>query len=88
MKLDSEGIRALISTSVLSFLLVATAYLWFIDLLSNQRTFAVLLGAELVAFSVLIYVSTKPSYVDLNTSWILIGCFTIGLLLLSAIAVQ
>jgi hypothetical protein len=88
MRLDSEGIRALVSTSVLSFLLATTAYLWFIDLLGNQRTFAILLGAELVAFSVLIYVSTRPSYVDIDTSWILIGCFTIALLLLFAIAVQ
>jgi hypothetical protein len=88
MRLDSEGIRALLSTSILSLLLAVTAYLWFIDLLTNQRTFAILLGAELVAFSVLIYVSTKPRYVDLSGSWILIGCITIALLLLSAIAVQ
>jgi hypothetical protein len=88
MRLDVQGIRSLVSTSILSFLLVVTVYLWFIDLLTNQRTFAVLLGAELVAFSVLIYVSTKPSYMDVSSAWILIGCIAIALLLMSAIAVQ
>jgi hypothetical protein len=88
MRLDSEGVRALVSTSILSFVLAVTAYLWFIDLLSNQRTFAVLLGAELVSFSLFIYVSTKPRFADINRAWMLISCITIALLLLSAIAVQ
>jgi hypothetical protein len=88
MRLSPEGIRGLVTTAILAFLLVVTGYLWFIDLLANQRTFAVLLGAELVAFAVLIYVSTKPSYSDISRAWMLIGCITIAIMLVSAIAVH
>jgi hypothetical protein len=88
MSLDSEGIRALITWSIIAFLLAMTPYLWFIDLLTRQKTFTLLLSAELAAFSMLIYVATKPSYDSLKRSWMLTGCGTLAALLLLAIAVQ
>jgi hypothetical protein len=88
MSLDSESIRALILWSIIAFLLALTPYLWFIDLLTRQKTFALLLSAELAAFSMLIYVATKPSYDSLKKSWMLVGCGSLGVLLLLAVAVQ
>jgi hypothetical protein len=88
MELDSESIRTLMTWSIMAFLVALTPYLWFIDLLAMQRAFALLLSAELVAFSLLIYVTTKRSYDSLKKSWILIGCITLAILLLSVIAVQ
>jgi hypothetical protein len=88
MGFDSETIRALILWSMMAFLLVLTPYLWFIDLLTRQKTFALLLSAELAAFSMLIYVATKPDYDSLKKSWMLTGCGTLAALLLLAIAVQ
>jgi len=88
MKFDSESIRALITWSIMAFLVGLTPYLWFIDLLTRQRTFALLLSAELAAFSMLIYAATKPNYNSLKKSWMLIGCISLAVLLLLAIAVQ
>ncbi len=88
MRLDSESIRDLISWSIIAFLVAVTPYLWFIDLLTRQRTFSLLLSAELVAFSMLIYVATKPSYDSLRRSWILLGSIALAVLLLLAVAVQ
>ena len=76
------------TASLLAFLVILTSYLWFVDLLAKQRTFAILLGAELMAFSMLIYVGTKPTFYDLRRSWILIGCAAVALLLLLAVTVQ
>jgi hypothetical protein len=88
MSLDSESIRALIFWSIMVFLLAMTPYLWFIDLLTRQKTFTLLLSAELAAFSMLIYIATKPSYDSLKKSWMLVGCASLTVLLLLAIAVQ
>ena len=88
MKFDSESIRALITWSIMAFIVAVTSYLWFIDLLTRQRTFTLLLSAELAAFSMLIYIATKPSYDSLKKSWMLIGCISLAVLLLLAIAVQ
>lgn len=84
MKLDVEGIRGLISGSLLVFLTVVAVYLWFIDLLAEQRIFSLLLSAELVAFAMLVYVSAKPSYNDVSKAWFFLGCLAlVGLLLLT-----
>jgi len=88
MELDSESIRALMTWSLMAFLVAVTPYLWFIDLLSRQRTFALLISTELAAFSLLIYIATKPNYSSLKKAWILVGCIALVVLLLLSIAVQ
>lgn len=88
MELDSEGIKTLISGSILLLLIVVAPYLWFIDLMTKQRTFGILLAAELVAFSMLIYASTRQSSNPLGRRWILAGCIALALLLSLAVAVQ
>jgi quinol-cytochrome oxidoreductase complex cytochrome b subunit len=83
-----ERVRTWISFSILTFLIVVTAYLWFIDLMTQQRIFGILLGSELVAFSMLIYATVKPSFEKLSRPWILVGCLSLAILLLLTVTVQ
>jgi hypothetical protein len=81
MRLHEEGVRVLLSATLVAFLAVFAVYLWFVDLVSNQREFGAFLTAELVAFAMLVYVSTKPDYDTVKKSWVLIGCIALALLL-------
>jgi hypothetical protein len=81
LRLNEEGVRVLISATLVVFLATIAVYLWFIDLLSSQREFGAFLTAELVAFAILVYVSTKTDYDSVKRSWVLIGCIALALLL-------
>ena len=81
MRLHEEGVRVLLSATLVVFLAVFAVYLWFVDLLSSQREFGAFLTAELVAFAMLVYISTKPDYDAVKKSWLLIGCVALALLL-------
>ena len=81
MRLHKEGVRVLLSATLVAFLAVFGVYLWFVDLLSSQREFGAFLAAELVAFAMLVYVSTKPDYGAVKKSWVLIGCLALVLFL-------
>jgi hypothetical protein len=81
LRLQEEGVRVLLSATLVVFLAVIAVYLWFIDLLSSQREFGALLTAELVAFAMLVYISTKPDYDAVKKSWVLAGCIALALLL-------
>jgi hypothetical protein len=81
LRLYEEEIRVLLSATLVVFLAVLAVYLWFVDLLSSQREFGAFLTAELVAFAMLVYISTKPSYDAVKKSWVLIGCIALALLL-------
>ena len=81
MRLGEEGVRVLTSATLVVLLAVIAVYLWFIDLLSSQREFGAFLTAELIAFAMLVYVSTKPDYDSVKKSWVLIGCIALALLL-------
>jgi hypothetical protein len=85
MKIDETGIRSLVSASLLSLLVAVAIYLWFVDFLTMQREFGSLLGAELVALSMLVYVYLKPSYGKFRKAWFLAGCLFLMLLMLLAI---
>ena len=61
MRLDEEGLHVLLSGTLVAFLVVFTVFL-VIDLLTGQREFGAFLTAELVAFALLVYVSTRPNY--------------------------
>lgn len=58
-------------------------YLWFLDLVANQRTFGALVGSELIIFAMMIYIYRKPS-LTAATSWLLLGCATAAIFLLFA----
>jgi hypothetical protein len=60
---------------------VTAAFLWFVNMLTQQRVFGALLCAELMAFSMLVYVSGKRSYEQLSRPVLLIGCAILALLL-------
>jgi hypothetical protein len=77
MRLGEEGIRSLVSAALLVFLVTVGAYLWFIDLLSHQSEFGIFLAAELVAFSMLLYLQVKTSYDEVKKAWFLIGCVSL-----------
>jgi len=81
MRLHEEGVRVLLSATLVAFLAVFAVYLWFVDLLSSQREFGAFLTAELVAFAMLVYISTKPDYDAVKKSWVLTGCIALVLLL-------
>ena len=81
MRMDEDGVRVLLSATLVAFLAVLAAYLWFVDLLLNQRQFGAFLTAELVAFAMLVYLTTKPDYDAVKKSWMLMGCVALALLL-------
>ena len=81
MRVYEEGVRVLVSATLVAFLAVVAVYLWFVDLLSNQREFGAFLTAELVAFAMLVYITMKPDYYAVKKSWVLIGCVALALLL-------
>jgi len=82
VRLHEEGVRGLISATLVLFVAVIAVYLWFIDLVTSQREFGAFLTAELVAFATLVYVSTKPDYDSVKKSWLLVGCIVLTLLLI------
>jgi len=81
LRLHEEGVRVLLSATLVTFLAIFAVYLWFVDLLSSQREFGAFLTAELVAFAMLVYISTKPDYDAVKKSWVLIGCIAMALFL-------
>ena len=81
MRVQEEGVRVLLSATLVVFLAVFAAYLWFVDLLSNQREFGAFLTAELMAFAMLVYITTKPDFDAVKKSWVLAGCIALALLL-------
>jgi len=84
LRLHEEGIRILISAALISFMVVAAAYLWLIEL-SEQGEFGAFLGAELTAFSMLLYLYTRPSYAKVKKIWFLVGCLSVAFFLTLAI---
>jgi hypothetical protein len=87
MNVEDEGVRTTISILLLVFLVVVAAYTWSLDLVASQRVFGVLLSAELVAFSMLIYIIAEPGYNKVNKIWLSIGYFILALLLSASITV-
>ena len=85
MRLHEEGVRTLIAAALFAFMVTVTAYLWFVDLLSKQREFTIFLGAELASFSLLLYLSTRPSYGEVKRAWFLVGCLSLVFFLTLAI---
>jgi hypothetical protein len=83
-----EGLSDLISFLLLCFIVAVAGYLWLVDLFSEQRAFGLLLGAVLFAFSMLIYVYTKPSYGEISKPLLILGYLALTILLSLSIAVS
>ena len=83
-----EGLRDIISFLLLCFIAAVAAYLWLLDMFSGQRAFGILLGAVLVAFSMLIYVYRKPNYREISKPLLVLGYLALAILLSLSIAVS
>lgn len=87
MKLDQDVVKYPVGL-VLAFLLITIAtYLWLTDLFSMQRVFGVLLASELVAFAMLAYIHSKPSFLKVSKAWLLLGSMALAVFLFLALTI-
>ena len=77
-------IRYTVETLLAASAATITVYLWFLDLVANQRTFGAMIGSELIIFAMMIYIYRKPSLRGTTNSWLLVGCVTTALFLILA----
>lgn len=81
MKLDTSQLRRLTAIGLFVFLIVGAVLPWMLDLVANQRAFGFLLGADLIAFTMLVYVFDRESDDEVNWFTLLIGSVILGLLI-------
>jgi hypothetical protein len=81
MELDVRKLRRLTAFGLFVFLIVGAVLPWLLDLVTAQRAFGFLLGADLIAFTMLVYVYDRESDNEMNWSLLLIGCAIIALLI-------
>jgi uncharacterized cupredoxin-like copper-binding protein len=77
----------LIATLLLVLIVVVAVAAWTLDLVAQQRTFAFLLAAELVAFTMMVYVYYVENVKELSRRWLFAGAMGLALLLLLGAAV-
>jgi hypothetical protein len=80
MNLDVSKLRRLAAFGLFVFLIVGAVLPWLFDLVAAQRAFGFLLGADLIAFSMLVYVYDRERDSDVNWSLLLMGSAVIALL--------
>ena len=85
MKVENEMMRYTVETLLAAAAASLTVYLWFSDLVANQRAFGSMLASGLVIFAMMIYVYYKPSLTGSGNSWLLAGCLTAAVFLLMAV---
>ncbi len=85
MRFDDDTLRYAVETLLAVSAATITVYLWFLDLVVNQRTFGALVASELVIFAMMIYMYRRPSLNAKTNSWLLIGLVTAALFLLIAV---
>ncbi len=88
MKAEPEAIRGIITASLVIYLFGIMVSMWFLDLIAQQRAFALFLSSELVAFAMLIYLYKEASYDQVNKSWLFLGVIGMLFLVLEAITVS
>jgi hypothetical protein len=66
---------------LLVFIVVLAALSWYLNPVSQQDTIGILLSAELVAFSMVLYAYTRHTDNELSELWMLVGASTIAVLL-------
>jgi hypothetical protein len=87
MSLYQQDVKYRIAFVLTILLIVMAAYLWFIDLLSMQRVFGMLLASELVTFAMLAYVYSKPTFSKTSKGWLLLGSIAVAAFLFLALAI-
>jgi hypothetical protein len=81
MKLDVSRLRRLAAIGLFVFLVVGAVLPWLLDLVAAQRAFGFLLGADLIAFAMLVYVYDRQKDIEVNWNLLLIGCAVIAMLI-------
>ena len=67
------------AASVMLVVLMATmaVALWWVNLITSQRAFGAFLASELLAFSILCYLYSKPSLQQVKLEWVAVGLLTL-----------
>jgi plastocyanin len=77
----------LIAVLLLIFIIVAAVTMWTLDLIAQQRTFAFLLSAELIAFAMIVYLYYVETPKDISRRWLFGGAIALAVAVLLAASV-
>jgi uncharacterized cupredoxin-like copper-binding protein len=76
-----------IAVLLLFFIVVTAVTMWTLDLIAQQRTFAFLLSAELIAFAMLVYLYYVETPKDISRRWLFGGVIALAVAVLLAASV-
>jgi len=80
---DSFG---LIAIFLIVFLFAVGVAIWLLDLIAQQRIFGLLVGAEFLAFAILVYLYYEETPADMSKKWLLGGFTALAALLILAVS--
>jgi len=86
MKFDDETTREVQAVILVLVLSTVAVTAWFIDPMTGQRVFSMMMAVELVAFAMFTYLVYKPNLAEVSRTWFLIGSASIALFLFIALA--
>lgn len=76
----------LIAVLLLIFIIVTAVTMWSLDLIVQQRTFAFLLSAELIAFAMLVYLYYGETPKDTSRRWLFSGAVALAAVVLLGVS--
>jgi plastocyanin len=76
-----------IAILLLIFMIVTAVTMWSLDLVAQQRTFAFLLSAELIAFAMLVYLYYAETPQDISRKWLFSGAIALAVVILLGVSV-
>jgi plastocyanin len=76
-----------IAILLLILIIVIAVTMWSLDLIAQQRTFAFLLSAELIAFSMLVYLYYGETPKETSRRWLFSGAIALAVVILLGVAV-
>jgi uncharacterized cupredoxin-like copper-binding protein len=86
MNRDVKGLS--LFAPILLIVIIAIGFvMWSLNLVAQQRTFAFLLSAELIAFAMLVYLYYVENLKDVSKDWLAIGSASLIVLILLSVAV-
>jgi hypothetical protein len=77
----------LIAVLLLLFIVVTGITIWSLDLFAQQRTFALLISAELIAFAMLVYLYYEENPKEINRRWLFAGSVALALVIFLGVSV-
>ena len=76
-----------IAVLLLIFMIVTAVTMWSLDLIAQQRTFAFLLSAELIAFAMLVYLYYGETPQDISRKWLFLGAVALAVVVVLGVSV-